>query len=369
MLTYAIFSIGFFVRPLGAILFGHLGDRIGRKKTLIISILLMSLPTIGIGLLPTCETIGLAAPILLIILRICQGLSAGGESTGAILFVLESAPKTHRGLLGSFLWSMTGAGMLMGSFAAMLVAHYSMYPWAWRIPFILGIITGLIAFFLRRRTPESHNFTQALQTNSLAMFPLREGITKYRYEMLIIMGLYTLSSMITYIVFIFMPSFAANTTGLPYAQTSLINTLTFAFSIILLPLSGFISDKIGRKTCLQWSACGFILLSYPLFKLISLGNLTAFIGVQILFLILAAGFQGSLTAAVFELLPTNVRYSVTAVGYNISYSLFGGTAPLIATYLADITGNKSAPGLYLAAGAMIALIAIVKMRESRISFA
>ena len=362
MLTYAIFAVGFFVRPLGAILFGHLGDRIGRKKTLAWSILLMSLPTFFIGLLPTYQSIGIVAPILLIVLRICQGLSAGGESTGAVLFALESLPSRHKGFWGGLLWSMTGVGMLLGSFAAVLVTHYSDYPWLWRVPFLLGILTGLVVYFLRKRIPESAMFEQAARTNALSKFPLWEGMIKYKREMITIIGLYVLSAMITYLIFIFMPSYVANILGLPLDKITFISTLSFLCVIFLVPIGGYISDRIGRKACLKWSAIGYAILSYPLFWLISQGVMDYFIVAQSIFVILAAGFQGTLTATVLELLPTNVRYSVAAVGYNVSYSIFGGTAPLIATYMVKVSGSAAAPGLYLVFGALLAFIAATKIR-------
>ncbi|HEX4045608.1 MAG TPA: MFS transporter, partial [Gammaproteobacteria bacterium] len=192
MLTYAIFAVGYFVRPLGAVLFGHLGDRIGRKKTLMWSILLMSIPTCLMGLLPTYQSIGIAAPILLVILRICQGLSAGGESTGAILFALESAPTArYRGLLGGLLWAVVGAGMLCGSFAATLVAQ-SEADWAWRVPFLAGILTGLIGYFVRARTVESLDFLRAIREKTLAKFPLWQGIVQYKKAMLAMIAFYCL---------------------------------------------------------------------------------------------------------------------------------------------------------------------------------
>jgi MHS family proline/betaine transporter-like MFS transporter len=362
MLTYAIFAIGFFVRPLGAILFGHLGDRIGRKKTLAWTILLMSLPTFLMGLLPTYQSIGIAAPLLLILLRICQGLSAGGESTGAVLFVLESLPSKHRGFWGGLLWSMTGVGMLLGSSAALIVTHYSQNPWAWRIPFLLGILTGIVAYFLRKRVPESVMFENALENNTLTPFPLWEGIRKYKHEMLTIMGLYVLSAMITYLIFIFMPGYAANILGLPLDKTTLISTLSFLCVTLLVPLGGYLSDRVGRKACLRWAAVGYLVLSYPLFWLISQGSVNNFIIAQLIFVMLAACFQGALTATILELLPTSVRYSVAAVGYNVSYSIFGGTAPLVAAYMVSMSGNTSAPGLYLVFGALVAFIAVNKIR-------
>lgn len=364
MMTYAIFAIGFFVRPLGAVIFGHLGDRVGRKKALLFSILLMSLPTFCMGLLPTYQQAGLVAPLLLIILRICQGLSAGGEATGAILFALESVSVKNRGFLSGLLWSMTGVGMLLGSFAALCIQHFSQYAWLWRVPFLLGILTGLVGYFVRRRTEESQLFKHVLATGALATFPLWEGIKKYKAEMCHIVGAFILSAMITYMVFIFMPTYAADIIGLPRMTTNIIATITLILVTFLLPLGGYLSDVIGRKNCLRWSALGFVLLSYPLFNLIAKGSLSGFIIAEIIFVILAAGFQGTVTIAMLEQLPTRVRYTVMAVGYNISYSLFGGTAPLVAGYLVKLTGNNAAPGLYLATGALIAIAATNRLRET-----
>lgn len=362
MLTYAIFAVGYFVRPIGAAIFGHIGDRSGRKKTLVWSILLMSLPTFGMGLLPTYQTIGMAAPILLIILRICQGLSAGGETTGSILFTLESVDERRRGFIGGLIWSMVGVGMLLGSLAATLVSYDVTHPWIWRVPFLLGIVTGLIGYFLRKYTIESAMFMKAAEEGKLKKFPLVEGIVKYKKEMGVTIGLYILSAMITYLIFVFMPSYAHTIIGMPLDKMTLISTIMYLIVTVLVPVGGYLSDKIGRRTSLRWSAFGFILLSYPLFQLIAQGSITQFIVAEFSFVMLAVVFQGALNATVFELFPTAVRYSVVAVGYNVSYSLFGGTAPFVATSLANLTGDKSAPGLYLVAGACIAFVATSKLQ-------
>lgn len=365
MLTYTIFAIGYFVRPIGAAIFGHLGDRIGRKKTLIFSILLMAIPTFCIGLLPTYNTVGLLAPVLLIVLRICQGLSVGGESIGATLFVIESGHYKYRGFLGGLLWAVIGIGMLLGSFAASMVIYYSDYAWSWRIPFLLGILTGLIGYVVRKRIPETLFFQNILQQGKRVKAPLCKAFTHYKIEMFRIMGFYALSAMITYLIFIFMPTYAATIIGYPLSQVSFICTLTMACSIFLVPIGGLISDKIGRKQSLRYPAIGLFLLSYPLFVLIAQGTLTNFIYAQIIFVLLAAWFQGSINAAVIEQLPTSVRYSVTAVGYNIAYSLFAGTSPIIASYLVKLTHDKAATGLYLMCGALIAIIAtMTNMRET-----
>jgi MFS transporter, MHS family, proline/betaine transporter len=352
MQTYAIFAVGFFVRPLGAMLFGHYGDRQGRQKLLILSIILMSLSTFCMGLLPDYAHAGLLAPILLILLRLFQGLSVGGESTGATLFVLESVSSKYRGFMGGLLWGMIGVGMLLGSLAATIAAH-SEVSWAWRVPFLLGIFTGIIGYFLRKQTTESYMFLEVLHDRAIKKFPLREGLVTYKKASLTMIAMYMLSAVITYLIFVFMPGYATNIVGLPLSLTTTVSTVAFLGVTLLVPLGGYLSDIIGRKKCLIASAAGFVLLSYPLFFMISKANLVHFEIAQGLFLLLAAVFQGAITAAAFEMVPTVVRYSVIAVCYNISYSLFGGTAPFVATYLVSITGHKSAPGLYLTLIAVI----------------
>lgn len=364
MLTYSIFAIGFFARPVGAALFGHFGDSFGRKKTLIVSIALMAIPTFLIGLLPTYHEIGMAAPVLLIILRLCQGLSAGGESTGASLFVMETTSYKHRGFIGGLLWAVVGIGMLLGSFAAMVVTEYSQYTWAWRVPFILGVFTGLIGYFVRKNTPESVLFEQALEQGTLAKYPLFEGVVKYKIEFLRIMGIYVLSAMITYIIYVFMPTYVASVSDLSLKTTTLVTTIALAVDTLLVPLGGYLSDLLGRTRCFRWSALGFLFLSYPLFYLITYGSLQHLILAECIFVVLGISFRGTINAAVIEQVPTAVRYSVVAVGYNLSYSVFGGTAPIVASYIVKLTGDKAAPGLYLMFGALIALLATYKMRET-----
>lgn len=361
METYAVFAVGFLMRPLGAILFGHYGDRFGRKNTFVFSIVLMSVATFFIGVLPTYDAISIYAPILLILLRLIQGLSAGGETTGATLFVLESVSLKNRGFIGGLVWGMTGVGMLLGSVAATWVASHTEFSWAWRIPFLLGLLTGLIAYFLRRNATESFMFLTALKENDLKEFPLKNAIDQHKKPILMALGLYILSAMITYLLFVFMPGYANQVLGLSLSDTTRISTITFLLVTLLVPVGGYLSDLVGRKNCLISSALGFVLLSYPLYFYMSHGDIDHFRIAEGFFLVLAACFQGSLTAAIFEMFPTSIRYSVTAICYNLSYAVFGGTAPFVAMYLVDFTNNKAAPGLYLTIGALFALIASIKL--------
>lgn len=364
MFTYAIFAIGFIARPVGAALFGHWGDRIGRKKMLILSIALMTAPTFFIGLLPTYSSIGIFAPILLILLRLCQGVSAGGEATGAVLFVVESQTYKNRGFVAALIWAVVGIGMLMGSFAAMFVSHYPNYGWLWRVPFLLGIVTGFVGYFVRKKLPEPKLFQHMMNQGERVRYPLRDGLINHHKEMLVIIAIYSLSAMITYVIFVFMPTFVANVVGLPLKATTLISTLGLTCVTLLVPAGGYLSDRIGRKKSLGIGAFGFLILSYPLFHLIVSGSIADFAIAEAIFVLLAATFQGTINAAVVEQVPTAVRFSLVAVGYNLSYSLFGGTAPLIATYLVTTTGLKVAPAFYLMFGAVLALIAAITMRET-----
>jgi MHS family proline/betaine transporter-like MFS transporter len=366
LLTYAIFALGFFVRPIGAVVMGHLGDRIGRKRTLIISILLMTVPTFLIGLLPTYAMIGMTAPILLVMLRICQGLSAGGESIGAALFVMESGNYKNRGFLGAVLWGVVGVGMLAGSFASSAVIAHPQYAWAWRVPFLLGIFTGLISYFVRRRTPDSFYFSTAARIHR---FPLLAGLTTHKVEMLRILGFYSLSAMITYFVIVFMPTYVVKETGLPLAQVAYVGTWALAASTLLAPLGGYLSDLIGRKKCLRWAASGIFILSYPLFCLLTSGSLKNLIIGESIFLTMTICYQGALTAAAIEQLPTAVRYSVIAVSYNIANSIFGGTAPLIASVAASVTGDKAGLAFFLMFGAALAVSSTYRMRETYLATA
>jgi MHS family proline/betaine transporter-like MFS transporter len=366
LLTYAIFALGFFVRPLGAVLMGHLGDRIGRKCTLIICILLMTVPTFLIGLLPTYAMAGIAAPIILVLLRICQGVSAGGESIGAALFVMESGNYKNRGFLGAVLWGVVGIGMLAGSCAASAVIAHPQSTWAWRVPFLLGIFTGLIGYFVRKRTPESFYFTDS---SRIHRFPLYAGIKSYKIEMLRILGFYTLSAMITYFVIVFMPAYVVKQTGLPLAQVTYIGTWALAASTLLAPLGGHLSDLVGRKKCLRWAASAIFIFSYPLFCLLTSGSLKNVMIGESIFLMMTICYQGSLTAAAIEQLPTAVRYSVIAVSYNLANSIFGGSAPLLASVAAALTGDKAGLAFFLMFGAALAVISTYRMRETYLSTA
>lgn len=368
MNVYLIFAIGLFVRPLGSIIIGYFGDTIGRKKVLLFSIVLISAATTGIGFLPTYETIGISAPILLLLLRILQGFSVGGETTGSITFALETYYQKHRGFIGALILSFVGNGILLGSLAAIVVQHYcshqQLYSWGWRIPFMAGLLSGVVGYFLRVKIAESSFFSTHKMSHRMDV-PFKQVIAKHRYQIVQVAGLFALSALIFYSIFMFMPEFVSGFMHIPLDTMNIISIIALGILNFLIPLGGFISDKIGRKRALLIGCLGFVVLSYPLYKYLSLyPNLTAWIIVQTTFVVLAVIYLGPISAAAQEISPTRVRYTVTAIGYNLSNGFIGGTAPLVISGMIKLTHSNTFPGIYLTAVAMLAFAVIFFMKET-----
>lgn len=366
---YAVFAISFFVRPLGAAIFGYFGDHYGRKKALISSMMLISLATLMMGLLPTYQSIGVFAPIFLIILRMIQGFCVGGETTGASSFIIESFPKQQRGILGSFMWSAVGVGMLLGSLVTTMtikfMPHDLLYTIGWRLPFIFGLITGAVGYYFRKKIPEAALFSEIQKNGQITNLTTMQVIKTNKKSISIIIGLYALSSVITYIVFVFMPVYASSVLNISLETASVITTIALACSTVGVPFVGYLSDKIGRKPCLYVGSISFMILSYPLYSFMLINkSLFSFVCAEMIFVLIAIIYQGSLTSAAQELPHTAVRYTITALGYNLSYALFGGTAPFVITYLSNVFGSQAMPGIYLSTMGIVAMIAIYNMKET-----
>lgn len=366
---YAVFAISFFIRPLGAAIFGYFGDHLGRKKVLVLSMNLISISTLAMGLLPTYQTIGILAPILLVFFRLIQGFCVGGETTGAASFIIESFPKRYRGVLGSFMWSAVGVGMLLGSFITTLtiksMTHATLIEVGWRLPFLLGMVTGVVGYYFRKKIPETALFSSLQNRGKITKLSTIAVIKENRKSLLIIIGLYAPSSMITYLVFVFMPAYASSVLNIPFGSAGMITTIAIGCVTFLVPFAGLLSDHIGRKPCLFIGSIGFFLLSYPLYLfMLSDKSMFSFVFSEIIFVLMATIYQGTLTAAVQEMPRTSVRYTITSLGYNVSYALFGGTAPFVVTYLSNLFGSKSISGLYLSMAGIVAIIAIFNMKET-----
>lgn len=371
ILAFATFAISFLVRPLGGIILGPLGDRLGRQKVLVFTVLMISVSTAAIGLLPTYETIGVAAPLLLVVLRMLQGFSAGGEYAGAAVFMSEHAPDNRRGFYGSFLEfgtlaGFSGAAILCTSLTLIVGEDGMMAGW-WRLPFLLTLPLGLIALWMRRHLTEPETFTvdtASIKIPKSTMGALRELLVGYPKQVLKLVGFVILINVAFYLVLTYMPSYLSSTLGHGAAESNYsLVVIQLIMMAVIVPF-GALSDKIGRKPQLIVASIGFTVLSVPAVMLIQVGALwSQLLGIGMLGLFLVM-IISTISATLPALFPTVVRYSGFAIGYNVSTAVFGGTAGVANEALIASTGNNLVPGFYLAAAGLIGLISVLTFRET-----
>ena len=366
--TFAVFAVAFFMRPLGGFFFGPLGDRIGRKRVLAIVVVLMSLSTLGIGLVPSYDSIGVAAPVLLVLLRCVQGFSAGGEYGSGACFLAEYAPTRHRGLVVAFLvWSVV-IGFLLGSVTVTaleaLLSEEAMDAYGWRIPFLIAGVLGVVGLYIRLRLRDTPEFEALRDTGEVAESPLREAARTAWRPILQIAGLVVIHNVGFYVVFTYLPTYFTKTLGFSKADAFISITVASVVALcLILPLAA-LSDRIGRKPVLLAGSIGFAVFSYPLFLLLDAGSVGAAIAAHAGLAALEAVFVSASLAAGAELFATRVRSTGYSIGYNVSVALFGGTAPYVATWLTDRTGESVAPAYYVIVAAVVTLATVLTMRET-----
>lgn len=366
MATFGIFAAGFIMRPLGGILFGHIGDKFGRKDALLWSIYLMAIPTTLIGLLPTYSQVGWFAPLLLTVIRLAQGLSMGGEFTGSMIFVVEHAKTNNRGQYGSWIIFSVLIGILLGSLVAtstcFFLSEEQLANWGWRFPFIISMVGGFIGAIMRRTVDEPEQFKEAKAQRKHHSTPVAE-LFKSHYKMVLYVITIELSlSVGFYIVVTFINTFLASLLNFTkFASLLLTTTGMFGMGVAII-LSGWLSDKIGRKAVLIPSALAFAFFSYPLFVALQ-GGFTSALLAQISLAFILGSFFAPIPATLVELFPLTVRYSGLSISHSLSMAIFGGTAPLVATFLIEVTKNNAAPALYLAATSLIGAIALFFMKD------
>lgn len=366
--TLAVFAIAFVARPLGSVLFGHIGDRHGRKPALAISVIMMAVATFGIGCLPTYEAIGVAAPILLVIMRLAQGLSAGGEVSGSAAILAETALPNRRG----FLTSATQVGSLSGLLLASAVVglfNWMLTPeqfaaWGWRVPFLLGIATGLVGLWVRMRLQEAEAFKRVERTGNVAELPVVEVFRTNSVNIAKAFGLTAINFAAYYTIFVYLSIYLQTVGTLTRAQATFSTTATIAIAAVTLAFFGLLSDVVGRKIVIGGSALGFLLLTVPLFKLMQGDNLVLVVGAQILLGLFEAAIMGAIWAALAEQFPTRVRYSGIGLGFNLAGVFVGGSAPYIGAWLIQATGDKTAPAYFLMAVSIITLVTLLTVPET-----
>ncbi len=364
--TFGVFAAGYLMRPIGGLIFGWIGDRLGRRRALRISIIAMAIPTTLITVLPTHADIGVMAAVLLVVLRLAQGLSVGGEFIGSICYLVETAPKGRRGFAGSWVTFTTVGGMLLGSAVAallhLLLTDAQIDAWGWRLPFLGGLIVGIVGYWMRRRLTESPEFEAIVEVHQLSSEPLGEAFRDMPWRILQTGGVVLLLGVGIYTLFVWMPTYLSSilTPAVPHAL--LINTAAMILMLGVIVLAGRADDRFGYKPVLLSATVLMAIVVWPLFAWIDTSTLIAVIVAQIIFAVLNGLIQGSIPVTLVEIFPTRLRYSAIALGYNVTLAIFGGTAPLVATWLIHRTGDLSAPAWYLIAIAVVTAIATAALR-------
>lgn len=368
LLTFAVFAISFIIRPIGGFFWGSLGDRVGRRKALAWSILIMTGATFCIALIPGYNTIGIFAPILLLLFRMVQGFSASGEYAGASAFLVEYAPEKRRGIYGAIVPASTSAGLLLGSLMAAaltgLLPEQAMQDWGWRIPFLLAAPLGLVGRYIRNKLEESPIFQELVESNEVVKAPAKSLFQDHWKLLLRALGVAILNAVAFYVVLSYMPTYLSQEIGMDEASSYLATTVALITYIGFIFLTGSLSDKFGRKKVLIAASILFVLFTVPSFMLLDSGSFAIILLVQIVLGLMLALNDGTLPSFLAELFPTKVRYSGFAVSFNLANAIFGGTAPLIATWLIATSGNLLAPGWYLMIVAVVALIAVAVSAET-----
>lgn len=365
--TFLVFAIGLLMRPFGGMIFGYIGDKFGRKMALVLSIALISIPTFMLGLLPTYAQIGIAAPILLILIRLIQGVAVGGELIGSTIFLIEHAPKNRRGLMGALNNSFAAFGTLSGSCVGLLSTYLvkgdDFLRWGWRLPFLFGIVVGLLGIYLRSKVSETPLFLELEKKGLTAKEPIREAIRENFHEIITVFLLICFQATIFYLPFVYLISWLGTELHISKSSSLLISAWGLILSIIFTPLFAMLSDKIGRKKILISASIAMLTLAYPLFLLLtkSVNFAHPYVPIFIAFTcfgLMNALFVGPLGATITELLTTKNRYMSLVLGYNTSAGIFGGFTPLLSTLLVDWTLIPESPSILLIFASIVATLTI-----------
>lgn len=370
-LAFTVFAISFFVRPLGGILFGWIGDTYGRQRALVISLIMMAIPTFLIGCLPTYNQIGIASPILLCIFRICQGLSAGGEHTGSAVYIAEYAPPTRRALWVSTVPTSAALGIWISSAASLLIinsfSQSQLLSWGWRLGYWVGTLLCIISIGLRITMPETPDFKKIQKQKLIEHHPISSLIKHADIfkKLLIVFSLASSWGIFYQTLFVWMPTYLTEVQGYNNSVALEINSFyILCFACFILGV-GYLADAIPRKFILTVSCIAMILLAYPLFLMLSSGSLwKAYVAMGI-FTIIFSLYLPTAFVTMVESFHTELRFTGLSLGFNVGLAIFGGTCPLIATWLIELTGNKEAPAFYMILAAISALLTSTYIVDKR----
>jgi MFS transporter, MHS family, proline/betaine transporter len=361
--AFGVFAAAFLMRPIGGAFFGHIGDRLGRKKAMLTSALLMTLSTVAMGLLPTYTMVGAAAPLLLVGLRLLQGLSVGGEYTTSIVFLVEQAQPHRRGVIGSMAGTGATSGILLGSavgaIASSCLTQGQLEAWGWRVPFLLGVLLGGAAFALRRVLADD-----TIKAGSRGgRLPLAEAFASdWRSIVRSSLALAFFAASF-YLIFVYLVTMMQQVDGLTARRALEINTASMFVVLLATPMFGAVSDRLGRKPVLLSSVIGGIVLSVPAFWLIATPNSLSILAGQVIFALLIAAWCGPMEALLVELFASRTRCTALSISYNIVFALLGGTAPIVGVYLVSREKLDLGPAYYLIALAVVSLIGLLSIPD------
>jgi metabolite-proton symporter len=365
--SFATIGVSFVARPLGGVIAGHLGDRLGRKRMLVATLLIMGLSTVGVGLLPTYASIGVAAPILLLVLRLLQGLSAGGEWGGAALMAVEHAPPGRRGFFGTYPQVGVPIGLILANLVFLVVSTSTtkeqFLSWGWRIPFLLSVVLIGVGLFVRARVDESPVFAQLRAQRARRSAPMLTVLRDQPRALLVAIGLFIANNMIGYLLIAFITSYGTRVLGLPSSTMLAVGIVGAVVWGVAIVWSGAWSDRVGRRRVYLVGTIALLVWSFPFFLLLDTASLPLML---LAVVVLGVGLgltYGPQAAAYAELFPADVRYSGASFAYAIGAVLGGGFAPLIAQALIGATGTSLSVSVYMVVVCLITLAAVLAMRE------
>ena len=360
--TFAVFAVGYLMRPIGGIVFGIIGDKFGRKTALSTSVMCMALPTALIGLLPTYETIGVLAPILMVVARMLQGLSMGGALTGSMSFIIEHTPPQHRGLVGSIPMSSICIGILLGSLVSSItqwsLSTEDFESWGWRIPFLIGIFVIYAGLYIKRHTQETPMFTSVKTHGAIVKSPLKVVFKKYWFDMLISILINATGSVIFYLQAIYLMNYLNVEKGMHQGTINYMVNISLVMMAIVTLFSGWLSDKVGRKKIYVVLNIVIMLSIFGIMDIFENGNAEGIWIAQIILSLLAAMYIGAEPALQAEFYPTNIRNTALSLSYNTAVTLFGGTTPYVLHFLLYKTGMVTSAAYYIIACAASSLCAL-----------
>ncbi|MGW7271804.1 MFS transporter [Streptomyces sp. NPDC054864] len=365
--VFGVFAVSFGVRPIGALVFGPLGDRIGRKRTLSLVIFMMSGATLAIGLLPGYDSIGVAAPVLLVVLRLIQGFAAGGEFGSAASFLAESAPRRRRGFGVSWLEVGSLLGFLAGSFVFLLLStgldDAQLTSWGWRIPFLVAAPLGIIGVVIRNKIEDTPEYRALEENDTVPRSPARELLRSHKRQLLQAAGLMAAMHVPFYAVLTYLVTYETDHLGHSADSAALLSTVISLLGLVLVPLFGRLSDRVGRKPVFIGATATLLVVATPAFWLMRTGMAGTWIAGLALGAILAA-ILGTYAVWSAEVFPTRTRQSGLSISYNVTAALFAGTVPYLMTLLISATGSTLVPGPYLMVFAVGGLIAALSLKET-----